>query len=58
MCPSPLVFSGWVVQQKDEKVVHAREVVIPSGSALGWKKKTTLKGRIDGFTPRRRQKVS
>jgi len=37
LCPSPLMFSGWVVQQKDGKVVHAREVVVPSGSASGWK---------------------
>ena len=30
LCPSPMMFSGWVVQQKDGKVVHAREVVVPS----------------------------
>ena len=30
LCPSPMMFSGWVVQQNDGKVVHAREVVVPS----------------------------
>ena len=28
--PSPMMLSGWVVQQHDGKVVHAREVVVPS----------------------------
>ena len=30
LCPSPMMLSGWVVQQNDGKVVHAREVVVPS----------------------------
>ena len=28
--PSPMMLAGWVVQQHDGKVVHAREVVVPS----------------------------
>lgn len=62
LCPSPMTFSGWVVQQQDGKVYmlgkrlcQVRKAREPESS---WELKATLKSRASGCIPRPHQKGS